>query len=196
MRYSSAILVAAAALASASDSAQSMHSCIDGCNNDLNCKAHCVPVPNPSNQQALDTNRCVGDCPKNEGPEKSNKCRMDCIEKYYFKPGEGTPKDGDRYHHDGDHSGDNNNSNDDGDNNDNDNDNDNGDNNDDDKNGWPWNWNNPNSNDGGSGGTTTDKVNSDTTATASNSPSATAAASGLVSGSAAVFAAIAALFSL
>ncbi len=168
-----------------------------------------LQVPNPTDQQAMDTNRCVSDCPKGNGSagdlEKYSSCRTGCIEKYYFKPGVGTPEN-----NDGNNSGDNNGSNGNGNGNGNAN-SANGDNNNsggsngsgngnNNNNNWPWDSTNPSSTNGlnglGSDGTPTDKVDSDHTAGATGSHTATADGAGLVSTSAAFFAIVAALFSL
>lgn len=45
MRYTSALLLGAAVLASAAESSdEKVRSCLENCGDDLNCKAHCVPV--------------------------------------------------------------------------------------------------------------------------------------------------------
>ncbi|KAF4594722.1 hypothetical protein GQ602_000335 [Ophiocordyceps camponoti-floridani] len=57
---------------------------------DVNCRAHCEPVPAPSGDQAIATNECVAKCDKSN-TDAYAKCSQDCIKTHYFEKGSGTP---------------------------------------------------------------------------------------------------------
>lgn len=75
----------------------SIVACLDKCGeDDIDCKARCNPVPNPSETQVIQLDKCVGDCPQGDGSDAESKkyeeCRADCISKYYYNSSEGTPR--------------------------------------------------------------------------------------------------------
>ncbi|KAF5125482.1 hypothetical protein E5D57_010170 [Metarhizium anisopliae] len=70
--------------------------CLKACAaSDVNCKAHCITVPSPNEQNIENTNKCVAACPKGDGsPEQSQKysdCSQKCIKDNYYASSEGTP---------------------------------------------------------------------------------------------------------
>ena len=97
----SAVAVAQSTTASPTmslDPAQSsIIACLDKCGeDDVACKARCNPVPNPSESQVIQLDKCVGDCDQGDGSDADSeayaKCRADCITKYYYNTSEGTPQ--------------------------------------------------------------------------------------------------------
>ncbi|KAK0387602.1 hypothetical protein NLU13_3848 [Sarocladium strictum] len=75
----------------------SIVACLDKCGEkDIDCKARCNPVPNPSETQVIQLDKCVGDCPKGDGSDagsaKYAECRASCISEYYYNTSEGTPR--------------------------------------------------------------------------------------------------------
>lgn len=71
--------------------------CLNACDvSDVNCRARCIAVPSPSDQQANATNNCVTGCPIGKGTEADNnaytKCVTECIGNNYFTPSAGTPQ--------------------------------------------------------------------------------------------------------
>lgn len=82
----------------AMDPAQSSTlACIDSCDpTDLSCIAHCNPVPDPSDQQAIDTTECVANCDQGDGSEADTnayaECMANCITENFFHTTAGTPQ--------------------------------------------------------------------------------------------------------
>jgi hypothetical protein len=77
------------ASATTTDPAQaSMLNCLNTCGDDVDCKADCITVPSPSDEQANDTIDCVAQCPQGKGTEADNaaygSCVSDCIGKYFY----------------------------------------------------------------------------------------------------------------
>ncbi|KAK3395920.1 hypothetical protein B0T20DRAFT_48625 [Sordaria brevicollis] len=63
--------------------------CIEACDEgDVSCTSKCIAVPNPSEDDANDTNECVSACPKGQGTEADNAkysdCVQDCIGQHFF----------------------------------------------------------------------------------------------------------------
>ncbi|KAL2209872.1 hypothetical protein CC79DRAFT_1365288 [Sarocladium strictum] len=97
----SAVAVAQTTSASPSysiDPAQaSVVACLDKCaDTDIDCLARCNPVPNPSEDQVIALDKCVGDCDQGDGSDADSKkyeeCRASCIAEHYYNTSEGTPK--------------------------------------------------------------------------------------------------------
>lgn len=97
----SAVAVAQTTSASPSysiDPAQaSVVACLDECaDTDIDCLARCNPVPNPSEDQVIALDKCVGDCDQGDGSDADSKkyeqCRASCIAEHYYNSSEGTPK--------------------------------------------------------------------------------------------------------
>jgi hypothetical protein len=70
--------------------------CLDACDpKDVNCRAKCLSVPFPNEQQTNATNNCVAGCPNGETNEAANeaykKCVSDCVAANYYDPSSGTP---------------------------------------------------------------------------------------------------------
>lgn len=78
------------ASATTTDPAQaSMYNCINACDeDDVDCKADCITVPSPSDEQANDTIDCVAKCPQGNGTEADNaayaSCVNGCIGQYFY----------------------------------------------------------------------------------------------------------------
>ncbi|CAG8594241.1 8226_t:CDS:2 [Cetraspora pellucida] len=54
---------------------------------DINCRAICAQVPNPSNQDANATNACVAGCQSSANDSEAyKKCTSNCISQYYSNP--------------------------------------------------------------------------------------------------------------
>ncbi|KAK3382994.1 hypothetical protein B0T24DRAFT_29807 [Lasiosphaeria ovina] len=75
----------------------SMVACLNACaDGDVNCRSHCIAVPNPNAQQVNATNECVAACPQGNGTVSDitqyQKCTSDCIGKYYYTTQGGTPQ--------------------------------------------------------------------------------------------------------
>jgi hypothetical protein len=71
--------------------------CLNSCKpEDVNCRAACISVPSPSDQQANATVNCVAACPIGKGTEADNnaftKCTTDCVNNNYYDPSAGTPQ--------------------------------------------------------------------------------------------------------
>jgi len=83
----------AAASSAQAEVLRCLNACADG---DVTCKAHCIAVPSPSDQQANATVNCVADCPLGKGTAEDNKaygdCVSGCIGKNYYTPTSGTPQ--------------------------------------------------------------------------------------------------------
>lgn len=99
----SALSAVAVATTSASptyslDPAQSsIIACLDKCGEaDVDCKARCNPVPNPSETQVIQLDKCVGNCDQGKGTDadaqKYAECRASCISQYYYNSSDGTPR--------------------------------------------------------------------------------------------------------
>lgn len=97
----SAVAVAQTTSASPSysvDPAQaSVVACLDKCaDTDIDCLARCNPVPNPSEDQVIALDKCVGDCDQGDGSDADSKkyeeCRASCIAEHYYNTSEGTPR--------------------------------------------------------------------------------------------------------
>ncbi|KAK1834684.1 hypothetical protein QBC39DRAFT_342537 [Podospora conica] len=93
MRVTTLLLAGFAALATAQSSvsvapsAQSSEQaaitrCLAACNEgDVDCSAKCISVPNPNENDANATNKCVAECPQGKGSEAENLAYADCITK-------------------------------------------------------------------------------------------------------------------
>jgi len=76
-----ALTLAATVAAQTSNNATSsaMLTCLQNCNpSDVNCRANCVGVPNPTSTQAAQTVQCVSQCNQNDTTAFTN-CRNGCI---------------------------------------------------------------------------------------------------------------------
>ena len=63
--------------------------CLDACaEGDVDCAAKCISVPNPNEDDANATNKCVADCPQGTGSATDNlnylTCVEGCISKHYY----------------------------------------------------------------------------------------------------------------
>ncbi|KAH6853800.1 hypothetical protein B0I37DRAFT_16021 [Chaetomium sp. MPI-CAGE-AT-0009] len=70
--------------------------CLETCDpKDVNCRAKCLNVPFPNDQQTNNTNTCVAACPSGKNTETDNeaykKCVSDCVAANYYDPSSGTP---------------------------------------------------------------------------------------------------------
>jgi hypothetical protein len=86
-----------AASAAASSAQAEVLRCLNTCKpEDVNCRAACIAVPSPSDQQANATVNCVAACPIGKGTEADNnaftKCTTDCVTNNYYDPNAGTPQ--------------------------------------------------------------------------------------------------------
>ncbi|EAQ93249.1 hypothetical protein CHGG_01484 [Chaetomium globosum CBS 148.51] len=86
-----------AATAAQTSAQAEMLRCLNACDaDDVNCRAKCIAVPSPNDQQANATNTCVAGCPVGKGTEADNnayaKCVGDCIGQNYYTPTIGTPQ--------------------------------------------------------------------------------------------------------
>jgi len=86
-----------AASAAQSSAQAAILRCLDGCDaKDVNCRAECLSVPFPNDQQANATVNCVAACPIGKGTEADNnaftKCTTDCVNNNYYSPSSGTPQ--------------------------------------------------------------------------------------------------------
>ena len=54
--------------------------CIDGCEDDVDCKARCITVPNPDATAVNETNSCVADCPQGKGSKEDNEAYGECVQ--------------------------------------------------------------------------------------------------------------------
>ncbi|KAI1351173.1 hypothetical protein F5Y01DRAFT_283623 [Xylaria sp. FL0043] len=85
---------------SSSDPAQSsvasqIEQCLAACDaDDTKCRANCIAVPSPDNQNVNATTSCVANCPQGNGTAADNQAYADCVEKcigeYYYTT-TGTP---------------------------------------------------------------------------------------------------------
>ncbi|KAJ5688567.1 hypothetical protein N7462_002959 [Penicillium macrosclerotiorum] len=91
----SALLALAAAADTTTNSAASTATasaevqCANKCGvNDLCCVAACYKVPCPSDNQAIDTNKCVAACPQGTGSPADTKkyadCEQSCFSSHFF----------------------------------------------------------------------------------------------------------------
>ncbi|KAI5865010.1 hypothetical protein GGS23DRAFT_594569 [Durotheca rogersii] len=69
--------------------------CLEACNvSDVNCKASCIAVPSPNNQNVNATTDCVANCPQGNGTAADNleyaNCVSGCIGRFFFTT-TGTP---------------------------------------------------------------------------------------------------------
>ncbi|RYP46696.1 hypothetical protein DL768_007129 [Monosporascus sp. mg162] len=63
--------------------------CVETCpDDDVDCQANCITVPNPDEAAANDTNACVADCPQGDGSEEESaaygECVQSCIAEHYL----------------------------------------------------------------------------------------------------------------
>ncbi|PKS11839.1 hypothetical protein jhhlp_001133 [Lomentospora prolificans] len=70
--------------------------CINACDaNDVNCLAHCTPVPSPNEDNLNKLHDCVGKCDQGDGSESATvaygNCVQECIVENYYDPKQGTP---------------------------------------------------------------------------------------------------------
>lgn len=75
----------------------SIIACLDSCDpDDVGCLARCNPVPNPNEDQALDTIDCVAQCEQGNGTEEETaayiECSNRCVNEHFFSSGVGTPE--------------------------------------------------------------------------------------------------------
>jgi len=80
----------------AQSSASEIVRCLDACDDsDVTCRAKCIAVPNPTEEQVNDTNECVAACPQGNGTESDilayGNCVDGCIGQHYFTS-TGTPQ--------------------------------------------------------------------------------------------------------
>ncbi|KAL1901679.1 hypothetical protein Cpir12675_000369 [Ceratocystis pirilliformis] len=73
--------------------------CLKNCDDsDVNCRANCVMVPNPNDDQVNATTECVASCPQGNGTEAETQayidCSQDCVNKFYYNVVSGTPASG------------------------------------------------------------------------------------------------------
>jgi hypothetical protein len=86
-----------AATAAQSSAQAEVLRCLNACKpEDVDCRAGCIAVPSPSDQQANNTVNCVAACPIGKGTEADNnaftKCTTDCVNNNYYDPSAGTPQ--------------------------------------------------------------------------------------------------------
>lgn len=67
----------------------SILSCLEDCDEgDVDCQAHCVPVPNPSEEMISSNDACIAACPSGNGTEADiiaySSCQAGCIATYYY----------------------------------------------------------------------------------------------------------------
>ncbi|KAI3331788.1 hypothetical protein HD806DRAFT_529563 [Xylariaceae sp. AK1471] len=90
----------ASSTVASSDTAQStaasaIEQCLAACDpKDTNCRAHCIAVPSPDNENVNQTTACVAACPQGNGTAADNQAYADCVQgcigQYYFTSS-GTP---------------------------------------------------------------------------------------------------------
>ncbi|SPO04217.1 uncharacterized protein DNG_06900 [Cephalotrichum gorgonifer] len=73
--------------------------CIAACPaSDVNCIAHCTPVPSPSEDNIKALNECVSKCDQGDGSEAQtiafSNCTQKCVVENYYDPAVGTPDQG------------------------------------------------------------------------------------------------------
>ncbi|KAI0391162.1 hypothetical protein F5Y17DRAFT_23051 [Xylariaceae sp. FL0594] len=78
-----------------SSAASEIEKCLAACDeSDTECRAHCIAVPSPDNQNVDETTKCVAACPKGNGTAADNDAYADCVSgcigQYYFT-NTGTP---------------------------------------------------------------------------------------------------------
>ncbi|KAI0443125.1 hypothetical protein F4803DRAFT_332372 [Xylaria telfairii] len=78
-----------------SSAASQIEQCLAKCDpSDTKCRANCIAVPSPDNQNVNATTSCVAACPQGDGSaadtQKYSDCVQDCIGKYYYTT-TGTP---------------------------------------------------------------------------------------------------------
>ncbi|KAG8420011.1 hypothetical protein J3458_004829 [Metarhizium acridum] len=92
-----AVAVAQSATTSASVAESSAEACLKNCpESDVKCRAHCIPVPSPNDQNVANTDACIRKCNQGDGSAEQSKaygeCKKACEEKYYYVSSEGTPQ--------------------------------------------------------------------------------------------------------
>ncbi|KAI1423074.1 hypothetical protein F5Y12DRAFT_560209 [Xylaria sp. FL1777] len=75
--------------------ASAIEQCLAACDpTDTKCRANCIAVPSPDNQNVNATTNCVAGCPQGNGTAADNQAYADCVEKcigeYYYTT-TGTP---------------------------------------------------------------------------------------------------------
>jgi len=82
---------------SISPAESSIVACLHRCDaGDVNCMAHCNPVPNPNPTQVNATHDCIAKCDQGDGSKAGNTaygdCVQTCIADNYYKTSGGTPE--------------------------------------------------------------------------------------------------------
>ncbi|KAI8956368.1 hypothetical protein F4801DRAFT_13707 [Xylaria longipes] len=79
----------------AQSSASEIQQCLAKCDDsDTKCRANCIAVPSPDNQNVNATTACVADCPQGNGTAADNQAYADCVQKCigeYYYTSTGTP---------------------------------------------------------------------------------------------------------
>ncbi|KAI0421020.1 hypothetical protein EKO27_g10460 [Xylaria grammica] len=75
--------------------ASEIEQCLAQCDDsDTKCRANCIAVPSPDNQNVNATTACVAECPQGNGTAADNQAYSDCVQKcigdYYYTT-TGTP---------------------------------------------------------------------------------------------------------
>ncbi|KAI1180499.1 hypothetical protein F4777DRAFT_249941 [Nemania sp. FL0916] len=78
-----------------SSAASAIEQCLAQCDeSDTKCRANCIAVPSPDNQNVNATTSCVAACPQGNGTAADNKAYGDCVQKCideYYYTSTGTP---------------------------------------------------------------------------------------------------------
>ncbi|KAI1336452.1 hypothetical protein F5Y15DRAFT_394742 [Xylariaceae sp. FL0016] len=81
--------------AAASSAAAATQQCLDNCDpSDNSCRASCIAVPSPDNQNVNATTECVAACPQGNGTTTDNANYADCVDgciAQYYYASTGTP---------------------------------------------------------------------------------------------------------
>ncbi|KAI0109560.1 hypothetical protein GGR51DRAFT_99246 [Nemania sp. FL0031] len=78
-----------------SSAASEIEQCLAKCDDsDTKCRANCIAVPSPDNQNVNATTACVAACPQGNGTAADNQAYADCVDKCigeYYYTSTGTP---------------------------------------------------------------------------------------------------------
>ncbi|CAI4217096.1 unnamed protein product [Parascedosporium putredinis] len=81
----------AASSAATSSLTAEQQKCLGACDaGDVNCIAHCTPVPSPNEDNLTKLHECVGKCDQGDGTESATQAYSNCVQTYY-DPEIGTP---------------------------------------------------------------------------------------------------------